>query len=42
MAVDARERCRNTSPDGRVIVMSYGADGRHGGTGEDSDITSEH
>jgi general secretion pathway protein G len=28
--------------DGHVIVSSYGADGKAGGTGEDADITSEH
>ena len=30
------------SSDGRVIVSSYGADGKPGGTGEDSDVTSDH
>ena len=30
------------SSDGYVIVMSYGADGKPGGLGEDSDVTSEH
>ncbi len=28
--------------DGQVIVMSYGADAKPGGTGEDADVTSEH
>ncbi len=32
----------SSSTNGRVIVMSYGADGKLGGTGEDSDITSDH
>ncbi len=28
--------------DGHVVVLSYGADGKPGGTGEDGDITSDH
>lgn len=28
--------------DGHVVVSSYGADGKPGGTGEDMDVTSEH
>lgn len=28
--------------DNHVVVMSYGADGKVGGAGEDQDITSEH
>jgi len=28
--------------DRQVVVMSYGADGKPGGTGEDADVTSEH
>ena len=28
--------------DGHVIVSSYGADGKAGGTGEDTDVTSDH
>jgi general secretion pathway protein G len=31
-----------SSSDGHVIVSSFGADGKAGGTGEDADITSEH
>jgi general secretion pathway protein G len=31
-----------TTSDGHVIVMSYGADENPNGTGEDSDVTSEH
>lgn len=31
-----------STTDGHVIVMSYGADGKPGGVGEDADVTSEH
>ncbi|GAA0570643.1 type II secretion system major pseudopilin GspG [Rhizomicrobium electricum] len=30
------------SSDGHPIIMSYGADGKAGGTGENCDVTSEH
>ena len=28
--------------DGAPVVMSFGADGKPGGTGEDQDVTSDH
>lgn len=35
---------RYTPPgaNGQAIVMTYGADGKPGGSGEDSDVTSDH
>lgn len=32
----------NSSADRRIVVSSYGADGKAGGTGEDRDVTSDH